>query len=96
MDLWYDCPVASESESADFIELNHNLRRRIDGLQIAREQIADFQSLNVDFYPKEAQLVTFREPSSFFILFHPDCNHLVRGHLEALTQKVREIIRQSG
>jgi hypothetical protein len=77
------------SKSADLSDLNHNLRRRIDGLPMAREQIGGFQTLSVDFYPKEAQLVTFRDPSSFFVLYHPDCSNLVRGHLEALTQKVR-------
>jgi len=56
---------------------------------MAREQIGDFQTLSVDFYPKEAQLVTFRDPSSFFVLYHPECSNLVRGHLETLTQKVR-------
>jgi syntaxin-binding protein 1 len=75
-------------EPADFIELNHNLRRRIDSLPSARDQIGDFQTLSIDFYPKEAQLITFRDPSSFFVLFHPECSNLVRGHLETLTQKV--------
>ena len=79
-------------EVADLIELNPNLRRRIDGLPTARERIGDFQTLSVDFYPKEAQLITFRDPSSFFVLFHPDCSNLVRGHLEAITQKVRNIV----
>jgi hypothetical protein len=77
------------SKSADLSDLNHNLRRRIDGLPMAREQIGDFQVLSVDFYPKEAQLVTFRDPSSFFVLYHPDCSNLVRDHLETLTRKVR-------
>ena len=79
-------------ELADSIELNHNLKRRIDGLPTAREQIGDFQTLTLNFYPKEAQLVTFRDPSSFFVLFNPACSNLVRGHLENLTQKVRKIV----
>ncbi|ERF71473.1 hypothetical protein EPUS_00462 [Endocarpon pusillum Z07020] len=72
-------------------ELDHNLRKRIECLPTAREQIADYKTLYVDYYPREAQLVTFRDPSSFFVLFHPDCSNLVRGHLEALAQKVVSI-----
>lgn len=80
---------------ADLLELHSNLRKRIESLSTVRQQIGDFQTLSVDFYPKEAQLVTFRDPSSFFILFHPDCNNLVRSHLEVLTQKVPSLLEQS-
>lgn len=76
-------------KTTDFLELDPHLRRRIDSLPANREQIGGFQSLGIDFFPKEAQLVTFRDPSSFFVLFHPNCSNLVRGHLEALTRKVR-------
>ncbi len=55
---------------------------------MAREQIALFQVLNIDYYPRESHLITFRDPFSFPILFHPSCNNLVKRHLEDLAQKV--------
>lgn len=64
------------------------LRERIDKSHTARENIATFTVLNVDFFPREAHLVTFRDPWSFPILFHPTCNSLVRQHMEDLAQKV--------
>ena len=33
-------------------------------------------------------MVTFRDPWSFPILFHPSCNHLVRQHMEDVAQKI--------
>lgn len=56
---------------------------------MAKEQIAEFRVMNIDFYPKESRVVTFRDPWSFPVLFHPGCNHLIRSHLEELAQKVR-------
>lgn len=44
--------------------------------------------LNVEFFPRESHLVTFRDPWSFFALFHPACNNLVKQHLEDVAQKV--------
>lgn len=55
---------------------------------MAKSQIAEFRVLNIDFYPKESRVVTFRDPWSFPVLFHPGCNHLIRGHLEEIAQKV--------
>lgn len=55
---------------------------------MARNHIADYRILNIDFYPRESHLVTFRDPWSFPVLFHPACNGLVRKHLEELAQKV--------
>ncbi len=55
---------------------------------MAREQIAQLRVLNIDFYPRESHLVTFRDPWSFPTLFHPACNHLVRMHMDELAQKV--------
>ncbi|KAF7187492.1 Protein transport protein sec1 [Pseudocercospora fuligena] len=68
--------------------LHPTLRDRIDKSSIAREQIALFKVLNVEFYPRESHLVTFRDPWSFPVLFHPACNNLVRQHLEDLAQKI--------
>lgn len=56
---------------------------------MAKEQIAEFRVMNIDFYPKESRVVTFRDPWSFPVLFHPGCNHLIRSHLEEIAQKVR-------
>ena len=68
--------------------LDPALRSRIDRFPSARELIADFRILNIDFYPRESHLITLRDPWSFPVLFHPACNHLIREHLEALAQKV--------
>nr|POE72125.1 protein transport protein sec1 [Quercus suber] len=66
-----------------------SLRDRIDKSQTAREQIALFKVLNAEFFPRESHLVTFRDPWSFPVLFHPACNGLVRQHMEDIAQKVR-------
>ncbi|KAH9810476.1 protein transport protein sec1-like [Teratosphaeria destructans] len=63
-------------------------RDRIDQSNVARSQIALFQVLNVDFFPRESHMVTFRDPWSFPTLFHPACNHLVRQHMEDIAQKI--------
>ena len=68
--------------------LDPAIRRRIDSSRQAKDQIADFQTLSVDYFPRESHLITFREPSSFPILYHPACNGLVREHLQTLAQKV--------
>jgi syntaxin-binding protein 1 len=58
---------------------------------MAREQIAGFRVLDVDFFPRESHLITFRDPWSFPILYRPDCSHLVKDHMEGLARKVRNI-----
>lgn len=68
--------------------LHPNLRGRIDQSPTAREQIALFKVLNVEFYPRESHVVSFRDPWSFPVLFHPGCNHLVRQHMEDIAQKI--------
>lgn len=60
---------------------------------MARERIADFYTMNINFYPRESRLITFRDPWSFPVLFHPGCNNLIRRHLEELAQKVRYTLR---
>ncbi|EMC91777.1 hypothetical protein BAUCODRAFT_28030 [Baudoinia panamericana UAMH 10762] len=68
--------------------LHPALRERIDKSHKSREQIALFRVLNAEFYPRESHLVTFRDPWSFPILFHPGCNNLVRQHMEDIAQKI--------
>lgn len=65
------------------------LRERIDKSQMARDQIVLFRVLNIEYFPRESHLITFRDPWSFPILFHPACNNLVRRHLEEMAKKVR-------
>lgn len=55
---------------------------------MARDQIAEFRVMNINYYPRESHLAIFRDPWSFPTLFHPGCNNLVRRHLEELSQKV--------
>lgn len=64
------------------------LRNRIDRSTMARDQIAGFRFLNMDFFPRDSHLITFRDPWSFPTLYHPSCNHLVRKHMDDLAQKV--------
>lgn len=71
-----------------FTVLDPQQRQRLDRSEMARNRIADYRILNIDFYPRESHLVTFRDPWSFPVLFHPACNGLVRKHLEELAQKV--------
>ncbi|KAF9894729.1 vacuolar sorting protein VPS33/slp1 [Aspergillus nanangensis] len=63
-------------------------RVRLERSQMAQEQIATFRVMNIDYFPKESRVVTFRDPWSFPVLFHPGCNHLVKDHLEGLAQKI--------
>ena len=55
---------------------------------MAREQIAALKTLNMDYYPRESHVATFRDPWSFPVLFHPACSNLVRHHIADLAQKV--------
>jgi hypothetical protein len=68
--------------------LHPQMRRRIDSSRHAQEQLAGFETLSVDYFPRESHLITFRDPWSFPILFHPSCNDLVRDHMQQLAQKV--------
>ncbi|SLM39447.1 sec1 family superfamily [Lasallia pustulata] len=71
--------------------LHPELRTRLDKSAMARELIAQFRVLNVDFFPRESHLITFRDPWSFPILFHPACSNLVRKHMDELAQKIVSI-----
>jgi syntaxin-binding protein 1 len=70
--------------------LDPQMRRRIDNSRQAQEQLAGFETLSIDFFPRESHLITFRDPWSFPLLYHPACNGLVRDHMQLLAQKVRK------
>jgi syntaxin-binding protein 1 len=59
-------------------------RRRIDN----HPMIAGFETLPIDYFPRESHLITFRDPWSFPVLFNPSCNGLVAKHLAVMAQKV--------
>ncbi|KAI2628383.1 Sec1 family protein [Xylaria nigripes] len=71
--------------------LDPHLRRRLDGTPAAKQQIVSFETLSLDFFPRESHLVTFRDPWSFPILYHPSCNGLVKQHMQDLAQKVTSL-----
>jgi len=50
--------------------------------------IAGQNVLSIDYFPRESHLFTFREPSSFYTLYHPECRPVVRNHLVELARKV--------
>ncbi|AEO55256.1 hypothetical protein MYCTH_2298909 [Thermothelomyces thermophilus ATCC 42464] len=65
------------------------LQRKLD---VARRQMGGPPDLLlVDFYPRESHLVTFRDPSSFLVLYNPTCNDLVAQHLRALASKIASV-----
>ncbi len=68
--------------------LRPDLQVRLDKSAMARQQIVKASVLNIDYYPRESHLITFRDPWSFPTLFHPACNHLVAQHMDDLAQKV--------
>ncbi|KAH7016915.1 Sec1-like protein [Ilyonectria destructans] len=68
--------------------LDPSLRRKIDDFPGARQQRAGFQTLFVDFFPRESHLVTFHDPWSFPMLYHPSCNAIVPQHMKGLAQKI--------
>ena len=78
----------SPNISAYLLVLKPEMHARLDRSSMAREQIVQLRTLNVDFYPRESHLITFRDPWSFPTLFHPACNQLVREHMDDLAQKV--------
>jgi len=69
------------------------LRERIDNSKVAQQQIITLRVLDIGFFPRESHLVTFRDPWSFPILYHPACNNLVKQHISDLAQKVKSATR---
>ncbi len=87
--LFSDCVVTLQySNNVVNIVLNPELRARLDRSTMARDHIAQLKTLNIEFFPRESHLITFRDPWSFPTLFHPACNQLVRAHMDDLAQKV--------
>ena len=70
------------------LELPADLGQKIDKSPASREQIAQFRTLNIDFFPRESHLILFQDPWSFPTLYHPACNQLVARHMYELSQKV--------
>lgn len=79
-----------------FADLDPGLRRRIDSQPKAREKITGFDVLSIDFFPRESHLVTFRDPWSFPVLYHPGCSNLVGRHMQELAQKVHNVWHDQG
>lgn len=57
---------------------------------MAREQIRSFRTVHLDYHPRESHLVTFKDPYSFPILYHPACNPLVERHMLEIAEKVSD------
>lgn len=68
--------------------LDPQMRRRMDQNAAAKSQTAHFETLSIDYFPRESHLITFRDPWSFPTLYHPACNSLVVPHMQILAQKV--------
>ncbi|KAK7429949.1 syntaxin binding protein 1 [Neonectria magnoliae] len=68
--------------------LDPSLRRKIDDFPGARQQRAGFSTLFVNFFPRESHLITFHDPWSFPMLYHPACNAIVPKHMKGLAQKI--------
>ncbi|TEA18439.1 Protein transport protein sec1 [Colletotrichum sidae] len=68
--------------------LEPRIRHMIDNCPPAKQRIAGFETLAIDFFPRESHLITFKDPWSFPILFHPGCNNLVARHMRILAQKI--------
>lgn len=69
--------------------LDPGLRRRIDDAPATRQMRASSKTLFIDFFPRESNLVVFRDPWSFPMLYHPACNTLIPKHMQTLAQRVR-------
>src|SRR5690606_35384662 len=68
--------------------LDPSLRRRLEASPAYRDRVVGFDTLPLDFFPRESHLVTFRDPWSFPVLYHPSCNNLVTEHMRILAQRV--------
>ncbi|OQD86620.1 hypothetical protein PENANT_c007G06508 [Penicillium antarcticum] len=93
--------IESAAKEEEILNLNVSIldpqqRARIDRSQMARERIAEFHVMNINFYPRESHLITFKDPWSFPVLFHPGCNNLIRPHLEDLAQKIVSLCASLG
>ncbi|KAI9893092.1 MAG: vacuolar sorting protein VPS33/slp1 [Vezdaea aestivalis] len=71
--------------------LSQQQSRRLGNSRMAQNSIVYSQTLSVNFYPRESHIVTFRDPYSFPILYHPECNNLVKDHFQALAAKIKGV-----
>jgi syntaxin-binding protein 1 len=71
--------------------LPRHLRDELFRSESRQQLIADSRSLDIEFFPRESHLITLREPWSFYALFHPACDSLVKNHLETMTAKILSI-----
>jgi syntaxin-binding protein 1 len=76
--------------------LDPKSRRMVEGSNSYRSMVSGYDTMMVDFFPRESHLVTFRDPWSFPVLYHPSCNNLVQEHMRQLAQKVRVILQALG
>ena len=74
--------------------IDGGLRRKIDEFPGVRQLRASTKALFIDFYPRESHLITFRDPWSFPMLYHPGCNELVPKHMQSLAKKVGCILER--
>ena len=65
-------------------------RMRIMGSPQNQQMINNMSTRTINYFPREGRLVTFRDPYSFPILYHPKCNDIVARHLQTLAQKVSD------
>lgn len=73
--------------------LDPPLRRRLESSPAAR-RVVGFETIPLDFFPRESHLITFRDPWSFPVLYHPACNDLVTVHMRMLAHKVCPGVRK--
>lgn len=67
------------------------LRNRIASSP-GKNQVQSENEMCIDYCPRESHLVTFRDPWSFPVLYHPECNSLVKEHMGILARKVIEML----
>lgn len=68
--------------------LPRNLGQDLFSSQSRQQVIANTQDLNIDFFPRESHVVTFRAEWSFHVLYNPQCDQLIKSHLDSLTLKI--------
>ncbi|KIW33362.1 uncharacterized protein PV07_00219 [Cladophialophora immunda] len=72
-------------------QLPRNLGEELFRSESRAQSIVESRTLNIEYFPRECNLVTFRQPWSFHLLFHPACDSLVKDHLDSITQKIVSI-----
>lgn len=70
-----------------------NIGQRV---QSTRYRIAYTEILPLDFFPRESNLVTFRDKSSFLYLYHPQMNEKVQDHFKLIAKRVTAVCATLG